>query len=172
MYCSCYSNTMVLQPCKWVEAAADRSFLPTGRVEKPGWWRRSPMRWGLRSPVGSCVGVERERKLRLKCTRRKRWQGGCLRLRSPWRGSRRRRWPDSGSGTLGQRHDAQTVMWLASDTGDGAFETGMREARRGRRQQHGGVFGHDQSETGPESTSPGMRILTFLPCRRCVVTEK
>jgi hypothetical protein len=26
--------------------------------------------------------------------------------------------------------------------------------------------------TGPEFTSPGTRILTFLPWRRCVVTEK
>jgi hypothetical protein len=25
--------------------------------------------------------------------------------------------------------------------------------------------------TGPEFTSPGGRIITFLPCRRCVVTE-
>jgi hypothetical protein len=26
--------------------------------------------------------------------------------------------------------------------------------------------------TGPESTSPGTRILTFLPWRSCVITEK
>jgi hypothetical protein len=60
---------------KWVEAVAHRSFLPTGRVEKPGRRRRSLMRWRLRWPVGSYVGVERERKLRLKWTRRKGGKG-------------------------------------------------------------------------------------------------
>jgi hypothetical protein len=59
---------------KWVEAAAHRSFLPTGRVEKPGQQRRSPMRWGLRWPAGSYIGVGRKRKLRRKCTQRKRRQ--------------------------------------------------------------------------------------------------
>jgi hypothetical protein len=34
------------------------------------------MRWGLRWPTVSCIGVERERKLRLKCTRRKGGKGG------------------------------------------------------------------------------------------------
>jgi hypothetical protein len=63
-------------PGKWLEAAAHRSFLPMGRVEKPGRRRRSPMRWGFWWPVGSCVRVESKRKLRRKCTRRKRRQGG------------------------------------------------------------------------------------------------
>jgi hypothetical protein len=63
-------------PGKRVEAAAHRSFLPMGRVEKPGRRRRSLTRWGLWWPAGSCVGVGRERKLRRKCTRIKRWQGG------------------------------------------------------------------------------------------------
>jgi hypothetical protein len=116
-------------PGKWVEAVAHRSFLPTGRVKKPGRQRRSPTRWGLRWPAGSCIGVERKRKLRLKCTRRKRRQGGCSGLCSPWRGSRWRRRPDSGGGALGQRHDARTATWSALDMGDGAV--GMREVRRG-----------------------------------------
>jgi hypothetical protein len=34
------------------------------------------MRWVLRWPVWSCVGVGRKRELRHRCTRRKRWQGG------------------------------------------------------------------------------------------------
>jgi hypothetical protein len=118
-------------PSKWVEAASDRSFLPTGRVEKPGRRRRSPMRWGLRWPAGSCVGVERERKLSLKCTRRKRRQGGYSGLLSPWRGSQRRRQPDNGGGVLGQRHSAQTVMWSASNMGDGSVGTGVCEVRQG-----------------------------------------
>jgi hypothetical protein len=63
-------------PGNWVEATAHRSFLPMGRVEKPGRRQRSLTRWGLWWPAGSCVRVARERKLRLKCTRRKRRQGG------------------------------------------------------------------------------------------------
>jgi hypothetical protein len=79
-------------PGKWVEAAAHRSFLPTGRVE-------------------------RERKLRLKCTRRKRRQGGgCSGLHSPWRGSRRRRRPDSGGGALGQRR-GRLRTWETAQSG-------------------------------------------------------
>jgi hypothetical protein len=61
---------------KWVEAAAHWSFLPMGRVEKPGRRWHSPMRWGLWWPAGSYVGVGRKRKLRRKCTRRKRRQRG------------------------------------------------------------------------------------------------
>jgi hypothetical protein len=89
------------------------------------------MRWGLRWPVESCVGVERERKrkLKLKCTRRKRRQGGCSGLRSLWRGSRRRRRPDSGGGMLRQRHGARIATWSASDIGDGRARG---EARRER----------------------------------------
>jgi hypothetical protein len=66
---------------------------------------------------GYCVRVERERKLRLKRTRRKGGKGGCSGLRSPWRSSRRWR--------------ARTATWSASDMGDGAVGTGVREARRG-----------------------------------------
>jgi hypothetical protein len=54
---------------------------------------------------------------------------GCVRLRSPWRGSWRRRWPDNGGGTLGQRHGARTVTWSASDTADDKVRTGTHEAR-------------------------------------------
>jgi hypothetical protein len=77
------------------------------------------------------AGVGRERKLKRKCIRRKRRQGGCSGLRSPWRGSRRRRWPDNGGGALRQRHSAQTATWSSSDMRDGAVGTGVREARRG-----------------------------------------
>jgi hypothetical protein len=40
-------------PGMWVEAIAHRSFLSTGRADKPGRRRRSPMRWGLRWPAGT-----------------------------------------------------------------------------------------------------------------------
>jgi hypothetical protein len=63
-------------PGKWVEAAAHRSFLPTGRVEKSGRRGCPPTRWGLWLLAGSSVGVGRKRKLRRKYTRRKRRQGG------------------------------------------------------------------------------------------------
>jgi hypothetical protein len=71
---------------------------------------------------------------------------GCSGLRSPWSGSRRWRRPDSGGGALGQRHGARTATWSASDMGDGAVGTGVREARRGQRRQSGGVFRHGRSE--------------------------
>jgi hypothetical protein len=46
---------------KWVEAAAHRSFLPTGRMEKPGQRRRSPTRsgWGGRGSSGASVPREK-----------------------------------------------------------------------------------------------------------------
>jgi hypothetical protein len=43
-------------PGKRVEKAAHQSFLTTGRVEKPGRQRRSPMWWVLRWPAGSVEG--------------------------------------------------------------------------------------------------------------------
>jgi hypothetical protein len=58
---------------------------------------------------------------------------GCSGLRSPWRGSRRRRRPDNGGGVLGQRHNTRTAMWSASDMVDGTVRTGAHDARRGRR---------------------------------------
>jgi hypothetical protein len=113
-------------PGKRVEAAAHRIFLPTGRVEKPRRQRHSPTRWGFqwlgwggRGSSSASVFGEKGGK------------GGCSGLRSPWRGSRRRRWPDNGGGALRQRHSAQTATWSASDMRDGAVGTGVREARRG-----------------------------------------
>jgi hypothetical protein len=67
---------------------------------------------------------------------------GCSGLRSPWRGSRRRRRLDNGGGALGQRHSTRTAMWSASDPRDGTVETGMREVRRGQRRQRVIVFRH------------------------------
>jgi hypothetical protein len=85
---------------------------------------------------------------------------GCSGLRSPWRGSRRRRRSDNGGGMLGQRHDTQTAMWSASDMGDGAVGTGAHEARRGRRRQRGGVSGHWPVET---AFNPHACVRTVLP---------
>jgi hypothetical protein len=56
---------------------------------------------------------------------------GCSGLRSPWRGSRRRRRLNNSGGALGQKHGARTMTWSASDMGDGVVGTGAREARRG-----------------------------------------
>jgi hypothetical protein len=58
------------------ESGSSPSFLPTGRVEKLGWWWHSPTRWVLRWPTWSCVRVGRKRELRRRCTQSKRRQGG------------------------------------------------------------------------------------------------
>jgi hypothetical protein len=50
--------------------------LADGKGGKTRRRRRSPMRWVLRWPVVSCVGVGKRWKFRRRCTRRKRRQGG------------------------------------------------------------------------------------------------
>jgi hypothetical protein len=98
---------------KWVEAAAHRSFLPTGRVEKSGRRRRSPTRWGLRWPAGSYVGVEREG-ARLNIPRKKKRQEGAqvpLTVEEL-----------TTAEAAGQRR------WRAPGMDDGVVRTGVREA--------------------------------------------
>jgi hypothetical protein len=68
----------------------------------------------------SCDGEEEEG-AKLNVPRKKSGKKG-LGLRSPWTSSRRRRWPDSDGGALGQRRSA-------SDTDDGAVGTSTREVR-------------------------------------------
>jgi hypothetical protein len=50
--------------------------LADGKGGKIGRRQRSPTRWVFRWPAVSCVRVGKRRKLRRRCTRGKRWQGG------------------------------------------------------------------------------------------------
>jgi hypothetical protein len=97
-----------------VEAIAHWSSLSTGRGRKTG--SMAAFSDVVRAPVagGGPTTGRRERELGSTLHGRKSGKKG-LRLRSPWKSSRRRRRPDSDGGVLGQRRSA-------SDMDDSAVE--------------------------------------------------
>jgi hypothetical protein len=92
------------------EGGSSSELLADGKGGKPGRWRRSPMRWVLRWPAWSCIGVGRKRELRRRCTQRKRRQGGAR-----------------GSAHCGVGHDGGG----GRSSGDGAAPRGELLHRRG-----------------------------------------
>jgi hypothetical protein len=146
-------------PGKQGEAAAHRSFLPMGRVEKLGRRRRSPMRWGLRWPVGSCVmwGGRGSSGASVSGEKGGKWGGArgsahCGGVHDG-RGGQTTAVARSDRGTTLRQRCGQLRTWETARSGWARVRRG--EVRRGRCRQRGSVFGH-----GPVGNGRSERLLT------------
>jgi hypothetical protein len=111
-------------PGMWVEAIAHRSFLSTGRADKPGRRRRSPMRWGLRWPAGTASEWRGRESSGSSVPGEKAARGGA-------RGSAHRGGVHGG-GALGQRR-GRLRTWETARSGRACARQGEATARLGQR---------------------------------------